>query len=123
MGFLKRPLVRNHPSTSETEMPFPNVTLHGVERNFEQVLSSIVAHTRALFAYSQPDSDGWTINDDFAALETMVADSSDKLWSAAIDENGNSRAALLEARVATLELEQGRLTEQLSSLQVIQGKE
>jgi hypothetical protein len=48
----------------------------------------------------------------------MVADSADKLWTAAIDSNGDSRAGLLEDRVANLELEQGRLTEQLSSLQV-----
>jgi hypothetical protein len=100
-------------------MPFPNVTKHGVERNFEQVLNAITARVRLFLKVESlvPDSDGWTVEDDFAALEAMVADSSDKLWSAAIDENGNSRAALLEARVAALELDQGRLTEQLSSLQ------
>jgi len=83
-------------------MPFPNVTKHGIERNFEQVLNSISARVAPLLASvgAAPDKEGWTIEDDLAALEAMVADSSDKLWTAAIDDSGNSRAALLEARVA-----------------------
>jgi hypothetical protein len=101
-------------------MPFPNVTKHGIERNFEQVLNSIAARIRPVLKLEDlvPDKDGWIIEDDLSSLESMIADSSDKLWTAAIDADGNSRAALLEARVATLELEQGRLTEQLSSIQV-----
>lgn len=100
-------------------MSFPNVTKHGVERNFEQVLNAIVTRVKPVFkVVNFVDKDGWTLEDNLSALEAMVADSSDKLWTAAIDENGNSRAALLEARIATLELEQGRFTEQLSSLQV-----
>lgn len=101
-------------------MPFPNVTKHGVERNFEQVLNAIVTLIRPILKAGnlKLDRDEWTLEDYLSALESMVADSSDKLWTAAIDENGNSRAALLEARIATLELDQGRLTEQLSSLQV-----
>ena len=99
-------------------MPFPTVTKHNVRRNFDEVLDSIYKRLAPFVQYSTPDADGWTLSDNIAALQIMVATSSDKLWTAAIDSAGNSRAALLEARVDALELDQARLTEQLSSLAI-----
>ena len=101
-------------------MPFPDVTKHDVTRNFEQVIGSILARIRPLLKVEDlvPDTDGWTAEDDLAALSEMVADSSDKLWSAAIDKDGHSRAGLLEERMKNAELDISRLGEQLSSLRV-----
>lgn len=57
----------------------------------------------------------------FPNVRISGQEKSDKLWTAAIDENGNSKADLLSTRVQNLELEQQRLTERLASLQVSVG--
>lgn len=105
-------------------MPFPNVTKYGVERNFEQVINSVVERIRPLLKIEDlvADKDGWTLSDDLAALSFMVGQSSDRLWTAAITEDGKSRAGLLEDRVKALELIVSRQDEQLSSLQIVGEK-
>ena len=100
-------------------MPFPNETINGVTKNFEQVLDGLLYYVRPLveLVYLVPYK-GWTPEDYLAALEAMVGDSSDRLWTAAIDAEGNSKADVLSTQVDALKLQVSRLSEQLAAVQV-----
>ena len=97
-------------------MPFPNVD----GKNFEQVLSGLVYYLRPLMVAAKLEGDfqGWPPEKYLSALETMVGASSDKLWSAAIDDQGKSKADELKSRLDALELIISRLSEQLSTIQI-----
>lgn len=100
-------------------MPFPDVTIKGETKNFEQVLNGFIHYVKPLLmgAVERMPYMGWEVTDYLSAAETMVAQSSDRLWAAAIDASGNSKADLLDTRLSALELQLSRIAEQISSLQ------
>lgn len=100
-------------------MPFPNVTIKGTTKSFEQVMNGFLHYVKPfIMAYGSMSYDNWEISDYLSAAETMIGQSSDRLWAAAIDEDGNSKVDLLKTRVDALELQLSRVAEQISSLQV-----
>jgi hypothetical protein len=97
-------------------MPFPDVD----GKNFEEVINGVLYYVRPLIKAAKLEGDykGWSPDKYISALSSMVGDSSDRLWSAAIDDQGQSKADKLASRVEALELIVSRLNEQLSTLQV-----
>lgn len=103
-------------------MPFPNVTEHGIEKNFEQVLNGLIHYVRPVLAAGELiPYEGWALPDYLSALETQVGQSSDRLWTAAITDKGESKADLLATRLDAAELQLSRMAEQISSLQIKGG--
>jgi len=78
-------------------MPFSSVEKKGVTKSFEDVLQGLRAYLTApdFILRHLPPRDGWRWEDYVAALDQMVADSSDELWTKVFKDH-EGRLKMLE---------------------------